>query len=523
MENLWKKESSDSHSDFVRLFAHLDNGHFKQIVQDLQQERLIKNNNVSTKIRLEGNVLFRQNKITEAMDYYNDSLCFAENGTENVSLVYANRASCFMALSMYEEALIDIKLATQANYPGRLMPKLMKRQAECLRLMRVHTQRKQFQPTLSFHQHDHFPCLANALELKKNHKFGRYVEAKEAIDVGKIILVEENFAAVSIGDGRKNCTNCMKMKANFIACLECVDATYCSIDCMNRNHTHRLTCGQFQYIVGSMKLHIQTILIAISLFKNVESLIRFVQMTLNFGKHFIPDSLIDRKSQYQLFLTLHAAHNACEEEDFIFDAYKIYNTIISVSKFSDLFNTLTKRRFLQHLVLHHVLVTARNRFQFDVEGDQIRITDISPMTCMFNHSCAPNVFNHMIYSQAVFITIRPIKQGDQLFVSYLGEETNNSSEYRRNALANNFGFLCECDKCIPHCLLADRATMESDSNFEYLKRTYTTAFNDKVQRTSLKVACIRFLNKYGHLPWSNEMNFVSLCYLKWLFEYLTEA
>lgn len=519
MDNLWKKESATRDANYCDLFAQLGDWQYKRLSQELKEGKVTKSTDVSIAHRLRGNDFYHESKINEAMELYNKSLCFAENGTENLSLTIANRSSCFMALGMYEEALVDIGSAIAANYPDRLMAKLMKRQANCLQLMKTQPQRKRFQPILSFQSHDRYPCLANALEIKCNGKFGRFIVATRDIDVSKIILVERNFASVSVDEERMSCSKCLKIKANFIPCPMCTDAMYCSDDCMQRDTTHKFKCQQFSNVCGSIKLYIQTIFQAISLFKNVNSLMEFVEKAVKSKD--IPISTIDAKSQYRLFLSLHVSMNESEKESLLFEAQKIFITLQSAPAITSVFGSMAKQRFLQHLVLHHLLVTARNRFQILAEGEHLKSTEIATMACMFNHSCSPNAFHHVIDDQTVLVTIRPILKGEQVFISYLGEEAGQSTFFRRMRLVNDFGFFCECDKCEPRCLQADRIAMQSDSYYKYVKQNYKTAFEERVRRIALKEVCIGFLNKYGHFPWSEELNLVSFCYLKWIFEYWT--
>lgn len=525
MENLWKKGTTAHGPVYVDLFPQLKKSRSSKIPRRTSEDNhqnINKDNEVSTKFRLLGNNMFQQHKITEAIDHYNESLCFAENGTENVSLAYANRASCFMKLKMYAEALVDLELAKRADYPAQLMPKLNHRQAVCLRELKTHPQRQPYQPKLSFAAKMGFPCLANVLDFKYNREFGRFVVANIDIDVGKIVLVEPNFASVAINGGRKTCTNCLKTSGNFIACSNCVDTMYCSVECMNRDVAHQYACGEFQSVDGSMNLYIRTILIALSLFKTVENLMDFVEEVVSNHADEVPTSFTDAQFHYAVFLALQPAVYSCDEKDIFIDAQKIYTQLLLTPSIKMLFDSVEKRRFLKHLVVHHLLVTLRNRFQSTTKDNQLEITEIAPMACLFNHSCAANVFNHVVGNQVVFITIRPIKTGEQLFISYLGEETDNTIEFRRSFLMDNFGFLCKCDKCQPHCLLADRMRMKSDPQFKYVQRAYGSAYAEQSKRRMLKDVCARFLRKYGHLPWSEELNFVTLCYLKWLYNHMND-
>lgn len=65
------------------------------------------------------------------MQMYNSSLRYAEKGSKNVSLAYANILVLFFKLMRYHERLFDIDLAKEAGYPEKLMPKLDQRREHC--------------------------------------------------------------------------------------------------------------------------------------------------------------------------------------------------------------------------------------------------------------------------------------------------------------------------------------------------------------------------------------------------------
>lgn len=70
-------------------------------------------------------------------------------------------------------------------------------------------------------------------------------------------------------------------------------------------------------------------------------------------------------------------------------------------------------------------------------------------SCM-NHSCDPNakqVLHDSITSARICIeAIKDIKQGDQIFISYIRNETPNTDE-RKKELFLNYGFVCQCERC----------------------------------------------------------------------------
>lgn len=65
--------------------------------------------------RTVGNEKYSRKDFEGAMQLYNESICYAENDSEYLSLAYANRSSCFFELGMYDRSLADIQLAQETN------------------------------------------------------------------------------------------------------------------------------------------------------------------------------------------------------------------------------------------------------------------------------------------------------------------------------------------------------------------------------------------------------------------------
>lgn len=134
MDLLWKKESTGT--SYVDIFARIDANSIEKQLKNIRLKMAVehnkKNNRVSTKYRLDGNAQFDKGNWRIAMAHYNLSLRFAEIGTENVALAYANRSHCFLKLEMFDKCVADIDMALLANYPKDKRPKLEKRRAYCL-------------------------------------------------------------------------------------------------------------------------------------------------------------------------------------------------------------------------------------------------------------------------------------------------------------------------------------------------------------------------------------------------------
>jgi len=106
----------------------------------------------SQKLRNLGNQVYQKNKLYEALDYYNQSICLAPHPPppnaflmhtvephdegfthEELSLGYANRSAVLFQLKEYELCIRDITRAFDNSYPNNLMYKLFERKARCLK------------------------------------------------------------------------------------------------------------------------------------------------------------------------------------------------------------------------------------------------------------------------------------------------------------------------------------------------------------------------------------------------------
>lgn len=469
MEILWKRESNSADAQFIDLFADLGQ---KKSIQEWDRQiqasnwkhRFLmtavdpgKNNNISDKFRTDGNMYFKQGMWVEAMDFYNQSLYFAETGTKNVSFVYANRATCFLNMREYEKCLIDINLAVKAKYPEHSMPKLMKRKADCIKWMKKHVEAEPFDPKLSFKANEQFPCMADVLEIQQNDEFGRYVVARSDIEIGQTVLVEENFVSIAAGYDRVNCFECLQIKKNFIPCATCSDALFCSTDCQERSEIHKVSCGAtIHRMPNNVRYIAKSILVALNSFTNAEDLMDFVEKTLSKRATQVPVAANDVKSKYAVFLSLQPAKQAALDIETV---YKVFTGLLDVSFIKTMFDSKQSQRFLMHLIGEHFLIISNNSYGGSLSSASSIGTTALVMS-LFNHACAPNVFNSSAANKEICITMRPIKKGEQLFVKYLcGDRTTRQ---RQDMLLNQWNFLCKCDKCVPHCSRADTLNMKSD-------------------------------------------------------------
>lgn len=173
-----------------------------------------------------------------------------------------------------------------------------------------------------------------------------------------------------------------------------------------------------------------------------------------------------------------------------------YQNLFEIQEIQQRFDSMQEVRFLRHLIWHHIFIIKSNTYSIRIKGHGF-INTVGNFTALLNHSCTPNVCVTFSGNQQMAITIRPVKKGDQLFTEY------------KNVDKENFPFVCKCSKCVPCYKYDDCLRMKSDPIFDFILRSNQTYFSDDTKFLTLKSKCHEFLTKYGHLPWSNEIEFVS--------------
>lgn len=477
-----------------------------------------KSDHVSTGFRVAGNQDFRQEKWRSAMECYNRSLLFAEHNSDELSLAYANRSACFFRMQKYTHCLKDIELARDHNYPKRLMKKMDDREIKCVERLAEGNENHQeeIEPKLCFDPDEKFPCMANVLEIKTNHKFVRYVIAKCDIDVGKTVLVEEAFVHVFEASDRTLCLTCMRHVQNFIPCKGCTDAMFCDETCMQKNNVHQVACGSaFYRIPGNVQYCAESILIAIKAFPSVEHLMEFVEDQLTLPKTEMPKNCSDAQKQYGLFLKMEKMTNDTDLYQSILK-YITHRLLMDIPTVKEKFTTKKKQRFLMHLIWQHKNIADRSAFAQGLAGtnpsDRMDAGSKIIATCniygLFNHSCIPNLHNDFVGNKQMLITTRPVKTGDKLFVCYEQHLWSKSNELRQTHLKSIYNFNCKCARCNDDKFVFDSA-MANDPLFKFIKQSDVKTITDAKVKILIR-ACHDFMRKYAHVPCSNEIMIVTV-------------
>ncbi|GLI61413.1 hypothetical protein VaNZ11_003608 [Volvox africanus] len=106
-----------------------------------------------------------------------------------------------------------------------------------------------------------------------------------------------------------------------------------------------------------------------------------------------------------------------------------------------------------------VLADLVQRYSYSEGGDDLVLTelqDVSPVSCaglwpeaaLLNHSCCPNASLLVIGGAAYLRAGRPVLEGEELTVSYLGLGVFKDVAERRSRLRASHGFQCTCPRCL---------------------------------------------------------------------------
>ncbi|XP_055295175.1 uncharacterized protein LOC129564948 [Sitodiplosis mosellana] len=491
---LWKKESNDRNAMYVDLFESSLNAQEPVEVQYLlnKMSRLecntdvsyYKNDVIANTFRQFGNKKFEKGQFYDAMELYNKSLCFANNGSKALGLGYANRSTCFFQLKMFKKCLADIELAKQNNCPAHLIAKLNGWKNDCLKLMETEPDQSEMgEPKLDFAANEQFPCLANVVNMQSNDEFGHHIVATEDIEIGKTVLIEPCYIGVTKFDHYK-----------------CTSALFC-LDC-KENNLHGIECDMNFGCPAGFKFMdvVRSITLAKNAFSNADELTVFVEDMLN-SDAIQPSNLVDERSKYRAFFQLCPDWQTYELH--LQQAYLFYQLLLEQRDMKAFFHTKAHQRFLMHLVQHHISMILRGAFNkrsAPIGGVNITDTYVNIVAKYLHHSCIPNVCHVFKDGSINCIVIRPIKKNEQLFISYITWDMFASEAERRAILQSRY-VKCKCLRCKLKSLPSDRR-MQSDDDFQFIEKTFKMhtlhkGLYNRKQIDSMKEKCFRLLQTYG--------------------------
>lgn len=414
-------------------------------------EEIKKNAVKSETFRKEGNNCYRNTNFYKALELFNQSLCFAPDGSEQHSMAYGNRSAVYFSLELYELCLKNIKVAREIGYPANLVSKLDEREAKCLFNLRNSKDKPKHQfnglePKLSYPTHEKVPFIANCLALKINEHNDRYIVAKTDLKVGDIVAIERPFCGgVTPVSRYMCCTNCLREVAfDLFPCPVCHSAMFCSPQCYAeaKEAFHDIECPMMSVLMDSDILGnkertlIRLLILVVKRFKTIDALIQFTKhvkkteqniFTADYANSEIIDmfasilKLGDHNEKYEIPKTVQAD---------VTSASLIYKCLLNFSSFKDLFRTKEEVEFLMDLSLalcrsatFKLTITKVKRFELlpndDLEyAKQKACVGIYPFRTLLNRSCVGNVIQRKRGNLNITIVVKPIEKGQALNDAY---------------------------------------------------------------------------------------------------------
>lgn len=195
----------------------------------------MKSDQLAAGFRAEGNKFYSERKFFDALVKYNESLCHAVKGSENLGLAYANRSAVFFEMRLFNNSLRNIELAKVHSYPSESFEIIEKRREKCLASMTQ--QAKISEPAffkLSYKANKKPSFAAECLELRVNEKFGKHIVTNRSIKVGDVLAIESPFCSVLMSESQfvdvdrtnkyQRCSFCLiDNQLDLIPCEDCYE------------------------------------------------------------------------------------------------------------------------------------------------------------------------------------------------------------------------------------------------------------------------------------------------------------
>lgn len=529
---LWKKESNKKDALYIDLLALCET----DLESDINQIISIKGSKpipqkseaIAMQLRRDGNAVYGVHAYSHAMELYSESLLYSESGSENISLAYANRSTCFLKLNMLDECLKDIELAKAAGYPIKLMHKLDERRVTCLKRISEGVQPLVIDAKLSFKHDKKMPCMANVLKVKRDNMGNYSVVAKEDIDVDQTIVMEKSFRTHLTKRFGFKCNICLKGYTNLVPCTKCAVAMFCE-GCQN-HFLHEFECGL--NICGPSALNndimfeVRIALMAIELFPSVDELIEFVEQSLKSGANGLPDSLENAHAEFRAFflLALQESSDVTYSDELVIWIYAVYKTILKIPQINAKFQTQKHLRFLMHLIWHQSS-TSTNTEHFFRYTERTANEEFDNPICFskqvylmdgyFEHSCAPNILAIAGDGKNAYITTKPIKRGERVNISYLPIYIDPNA-VRQQLLRNNTNITCNCARCQGIIATStERQHLINDPSYRSLvtsehRISSLLATNEEIRE--MIEYCVIVLKQHGRMKWCDEIKKVFTMY-----------
>lgn len=478
-----------------------------------------KDNKISDKLRSMGNKFYLDELYVNAIDKYNESLCFAQLDGDlfNLSVAYANRADALFKMDLPRECMKSIELAEASKYPEHLRTRLTLMASRCQDRIKFGVQeRSKYRLKLSYPAQDRIPGTAKCLTLKTSEEFGRYLVANHDLHVGDVVMIERPFIVCLRPNMRyKRCTHCMAgdQRHALIPCPTCTNAMYCSEVCLKESWLvyHRFECKISEHLNDSeefLAMALRALLVGVSIYGGLENCQSYLAeneaLDINaFDLDFNPEKR-DRRLE---FLVLHKMHfedsqmSISDRNYWMRRAAELTHLLVQAEVFPEPAPSPALVAFVLNSLYRYTITSILNCYETstnlpDKTGNKDFITVSQHLTmAMINHSCAPNVQRIQQAGHQVLMVVRPIPKGAQLFDNYGEFYTATGKKERQDHLYRQYGFRCSCEACTENFPVAKKLKHKKGLDSVDLVTQENPSLEAKLNRAD-KLA--EFMQKYDH-------------------------
>lgn len=435
--------------------------------------------------RLAGDRKFKNFEYAKAVESYNTSLCYAVPESAKILMALLERASVFITIELFDEALQNIDLGYVIARDENERHLLGIKKNKCLEAMEklksIMQYRKiipkQLTPKLSFAPRRNIPFAGNCLEIAESDKFGRHVITTKDLSPGDILVLEAPFTSVLDKSMLyKRCNNCNRSNNyNLIPCQRSSKAMFCSDKCEQTafNMFYKYECPIMATILemyciddSTAWASLRLLLLAHKCFPSFEQMRRMFDEAMRQKLHFNSFQYNGSSTSEYIKYILRLSSKDKYQDEYM----KISETC------SAIIELLTNKTALRHEVksdeykdlLHQILIsfyyinlansyTMVSTPDWLEKSEQIRNEKIGiglyPFTTLINHSCAPNVKSLFVGENSTTYMVyasRPIRAGEQIFICYKREMNflDTPIGKRKDNIHREYCFHCSCDACI---------------------------------------------------------------------------
>lgn len=428
-----------------------------------------------------GNASFRNGSFHDALVLYNKSLCHAITNSE-LSIGYANRSAVYLKVHLFDKCLENIKLAKDHVLDSNTLPELHERKQKCKKLMKMHKRNLHDDPSnffkLSYPPNKKVPFIVDSLELREDAKFGRYLITSCDLKTGDVIAIEEPFHKFIDSDLRySRCTNCLK--SNYLSLTPCSNcpssklfsliishfsslkfifaAMYCSDECKtdHENFIHLVECRK-KPLPPVLLVCTKMILTAVDIAGSLDQLKTLLEESKS--KTVFDFDLSDPKDPSLKKNLVRIVNSMAKSENSKIVITEKMKKTFNFPPFDKLWKTDEEREFLIDCFHNQLRIHNTNQLEMgehtleDYFGENFWYvktigSGLCPFASLFNHSCDANIKRTCIDNKIVFVVARPIRAGQQLFLSY-GYSSHAISKDERQHLLQRYSFTCDCEACV---------------------------------------------------------------------------